>query len=87
MYYITRFMNLYTGEKFIMNYKSASKWELKNTLESLVTEYENDKSLGLSLNMARGKPGKDQLALSLGMMDALNSESDLRDYGYDRKKL
>ena len=79
MYYITRFMNLYTGEKFIMNYKSASKWELKNTLESLLTEYENDKSLGLSLNMARGKPGKDQLALT----DAMNNPAFLCDYTAD----
>ena len=37
------------------------------------------KARGLTLNMARGKPGADQLDLSLPMLDALNSGSDCHD--------
>ena len=48
--------------------------ELKDTLKAEYTEYQNRK---LSLNMARGKPSQAQLNLSMGMMDVLNSESDL----------
>ncbi|MBQ3862506.1 MAG: aminotransferase class I/II-fold pyridoxal phosphate-dependent enzyme, partial [Schwartzia sp.] len=56
---------------------------------SLKKQYENEKGKGLSLNMARGKPGKAQLDLSLGMLDVINSSSefvgadgmDCRNYG------
>ena len=48
--------------------------ELKASLKAEYTEYQNRK---LTLNMARGKPGQEQLNLSMGMMDVLNSDSDL----------
>ena len=48
--------------------------ELKAALKAEYTEYQNRK---LTLNMARGKPGQEQLNLSMGMMDVLNSDSDL----------
>lgn len=52
-------------------------------------KYSNYKSLHLNLNMARGKPCKEQLDLSMGMMDVLNSNAnmlcedglDCRNYG------
>ena len=43
---------------------------------SLVKQFEDVKSKGLNLNMARGKPGKEQLDLSLGLLDVVNSSSD-----------
>ena len=48
--------------------------ELKDALKAEYTEYQSRK---LSLNMARGKPSQAQLNLSMGMMDVLNSDSDL----------
>lgn len=47
------------------------------TLEELEAKYDYYKSLNLQLNMARGKPCKEQLNLSMGMMDMLNSWTDL----------
>ena len=51
--------------------------ELKTLKAALETEYASHCAKGLSLNMARGKPGCDQLALSLPMLDELTSSSDL----------
>lgn len=45
-----------------------SKHELETFYSSLKAEYENYKSLGLKLNMARGKPGSEQLELSRPML-------------------
>lgn len=47
------------------------------TLEELEAKYAYYKGLDLKLNMARGKPCKEQLNLSMGMMDMLNSWTDL----------
>ena len=41
--------------------------ELKSSLKAEYNEYQNRK---LTLNMARGKPGQEQLNLSMGMMKA-----------------
>ena len=46
-------------------------------LDSLLKQFEEYKAKGLSLNMARGKPCKEQLDLSMPMMDVLNSSADL----------
>ena len=43
----------------------------------LIEQYNYYKSLNLSLNMARGKPCKEQLDLSMPMMDILNSNTNL----------
>lgn len=59
-----------------MDYLNCTRDELENEYASLVKEYENVKGMGLNLNMARGKPGKAQLDLSLGLLDVLNSKSD-----------
>ena len=45
-------------------------------LETLLKEFQKYKDMNLSLNMARGKPSKEQLDLSLDMLDVLNSKSD-----------
>ncbi|MDO4939700.1 MAG: aminotransferase [Lachnospiraceae bacterium] len=48
-------------------------------LDVLKKEYEEFKSRNLKLDMSRGKPSKEQLNLSMGMLDVLNSSSDLKD--------
>ncbi len=58
-------------------YIKLSTEELKEIYASLKAKYKEYQALGLNLNMARGKPGNDQLDLSMGMMDILSSEDDL----------
>ena len=60
-----------------MSYVDMSAAELEALRASLEQEYASHCAKGLSLNMARGKPGADQLALSLPMLDEVNSSADL----------
>ena len=46
-------------------------------LEDLLKEYERYQKMNLSLDMTRGKPCKEQLNLSMKMMDVLNSDANL----------
>ena len=70
-------------------YQEMTKEELLQEKAALEAEYEKIKAAGLSLDMSRGKPGADQLDLSMPMLDALDSKSilksengtDLRNYG------
>lgn len=70
-------------------YQEMSKEELTQELTALKAEYEKIKGMGLALDMSRGKPGADQLDLSMGMLDVLDSKTalksengtDLRNYG------
>lgn len=48
-------------------------------IEELKKEYEEYKARNLKLDMSRGKPSKEQLNLSIELMDVLNSSSDLND--------
>jgi aspartate/methionine/tyrosine aminotransferase len=57
-----------------MKLEDMSKQELAQFKEDVQKEYDSYKSLGLKLNMARGKPGAEQLALSMPMLDALSAE-------------
>ena len=50
---------------------------MNESLEDLLKEYKKYQDMHLNLNMARGKPCKEQLDLSMPMMDVLNSEADL----------
>lgn len=50
---------------------------MKESLEDLLEEYKKFQDMHLNLNMARGKPCKEQVDLSMPMMDVLNSEADL----------
>ena len=71
------------------SYKSMSQEELSTLLEELKKEYIDAKGKGLNLNMARGKPSKAQLDLSMDVLDALTSKGsaitesgiDTRNYG------
>lgn len=55
-----------------------SKDELLTLKAALEEEYKTLEGKGLNLNMARGKPGFSQLALSMPMLDVINSGSDMR---------
>ena len=59
-------------------YKDRSREELLQEKELLEAKYEEIKGKGLKLDMSRGKPSEAQLNLSMGMMDVLNSTTDLR---------
>lgn len=55
-----------------------SKEELLALKESLNKEYAEAKAKGLALDMSRGKPSAKQLDVSLGLLDTINSSSDLK---------
>lgn len=61
-----------------MQYNDMSKEELLALKESLNKEYAEAKSKGLALDMSRGKPSAKQLDVSLGLLDTINSSSDLK---------
>lgn len=58
-------------------YKNLSKEELLNLHKELTAQYKKFQAKELKLDMSRGKPGAEQLDISMGMMDVLNSKSDL----------
>ena len=58
-------------------YKDLSKEELETLKKDLEQKFEEIKGRGLQLDMSRGKPSAEQLNLSMGMMDVLNSQSQL----------
>ena len=67
-------------------YTEMTKDELMQEKTALEAEYEKIKNLGLSLDMSRGKPGADQLDLSLPMLDVLKSDSDMKSESGARTK-
>lgn len=58
-------------------YTQLSKEKLLSLKAELEKQFEDVKGKGLKLDMSRGKPSKAQLDLSNGLMDILNSTSDL----------
>lgn len=59
------------------SYQEMNKAELEQLKAELEAQYKEFQGKGLKLDMSRGKPSKEQLNLSMGMMDVLNSETDL----------
>ena len=59
-------------------YKSMSKEELLELQSELKAAYEDAKGKGLKLDMSRGKPAPIQLEDSMGLLDVLNSKSDMK---------
>ena len=59
-------------------YSDMSREELLALKAQLDKEYADIKAQGLALDMSRGKPAVDQLDLSMGLMDVLSSDSDLK---------
>ena len=59
-------------------YVQRSTQELLALKEELEKKYKEFQDRGLKLDMSRGKPSAEQLDLSMGMMDILNSKTDLK---------
>mgnify|MGYP003298150123 FL=1 len=67
-----------------MLYNEMSRDELVSLKNKLEKEYEEIKELGLSLDMSRGKPGADQLDLSVDMLNVMVNADDCKaDNGFD----
>ncbi len=72
-----------------MKFAEMTQDQLKEEYEKLTKKYDEFCAKELDLNMARGKPGADQLELSMPMLDVINSAtelvaedgSDCRNYG------
>ena len=65
-------------------YKDMTKEELLEEKQKLQKRFEEYKAMGLSLDMSRGKPSKEQLDLSMDMLkhiDYTENGVDLRNYG------
>ncbi len=71
-------------------YSEMTREELLFEKEAVEKRYSEKKALGLKLDISRGKPSPEQLALSLPMLDLINSETeifkcengfDIRNYG------
>ena len=58
-------------------YSEMTTEELEQELAALEETYHRIQALGIHLDMSRGKPNQEQLDLSMGMMDVLDSGSDL----------
>lgn len=58
-------------------YTEMSNEELRSLRKQLSAQYREYQGKDLRLDMSRGKPSVDQLDLSMGMMDVLNSDMDL----------
>ncbi len=67
-----------------MLYNKMSRDELLSLKSELEKKYEEVKSLGLSLDMSRGKPGKEQLDLSVDMLTVMTTaEECIGENGFD----
>lgn len=65
------------------SYPTMTPAERKSEYDALLSEYERFKELHLSLNMARGKPGKEQLDLVSDILTVLSDSDDCMDEGLD----
>ena len=57
-------------------YSEMNKEELMSEKNNLEEKYDSFKNAGLKLDMSRGKPGTEQLDISMPMLDIINSSSD-----------
>lgn len=62
----------------MVSYSELGREELLNLKSKLEEQFSEVKAKGLKLDMSRGKPSAAQLDLAMGMMDVLNSKSDLK---------
>ena len=73
----------------VVAYEELSKEELLQLKSELEAQFDEVKAKNLKLDMSRGKPSKEQLELSMPMMDVLTSKTplvsragtDIRNYG------
>ena len=67
-----------------MLYKDMNKEELSSELSALISQYDALKAQNLSLDLSRGKPGKDQLDLVEDMLTCLSTSQECKgDNGFD----
>ncbi len=59
------------------SYQEMTREELLAEKQELEAEFEQIKGQHLSLDMSRGKPSKEQLDLSMGLLDVLSSKDDI----------
>ena len=59
-----------------MLYSQMTEKQLESVLEQLRAEYEDIKAKGLSLDLSRGKPGRDQLDLMTDMLTVVSTDED-----------
>lgn len=59
-------------------YSEMNKEDLQKELEELKEEYAKICDADINLDMSRGKPGADQLKLSVKMLDILDADSDVK---------
>lgn len=59
-------------------YKMMSRKELMAQKAELDRQFEEARKKGLQLDMSRGKPEPAQLDMGMGLLDALNSDSDMK---------
>jgi len=74
--------------KIMPSYSTYTHEELDRLYTECKEQYAHFQSMGLSLDMSRGKPGADQLALSAGLVNVLSPDdfiaangTDCRNYG------
>ena len=63
-----------------MKYSEMSKEQLKNEYTKVKAEYDSWCQQNLSLDMARGKPGPDQMDLSLELFDLVNTKTGFKNF-------
>ncbi len=67
-----------------MNYLNLNKEEANREKARLNAEFEKYKARSLKLDMSRGKPGKDQLDITMGMLDVIANDTDCKsENGFD----
>ena len=64
-------------------YRNLTRPELEAELSAVRAEYDALKAKGLKLNMARGKPGKQQLDMVSGLFDVFHTPEDFVSDGID----
>ncbi len=64
-----------------MNYKNLNKAQLGELHTALLAEYESIKAQGLKLDLSRGKPCREQLDLSDGLLSVMTDTADTKGEG------
>ena len=68
----------------MLAYRDLTKEQLEEELLKQKEAYKEICAKNISLDMSRGKPGPDQLDLSMDMLDVFNSKSELKsENGFD----
>ena len=59
-----------------MKYSEMKPEQLEELYLQLKNEYKNICEMGLSLDLSRGKPGREQLDMMTGMLDCISKSED-----------